>query len=156
VIASAWGPDLAMIDEARRPQGHCLYVHATAMVDSEDEARRVLAPLETCPMLDQAVLHQFAAPTTLADEFRAMAAINPVDHRYATDCMWTDAGADELIPRIRPLFTELPTPTSFSIWYGWDPPRRARTWPSRSKGTSTSPPTRPGRTRETTPAAATG
>ncbi len=122
VIASAWGPHLAMIDEEHRPQGHCLYLHATAMVDSEDEARRVLAPLETCPVLDRALLHQFAAPTTLTDEFRAMAAINPVDHRYATDCMWTDAGADELIPHIRPLFAELPTPTSFSIWYGWDPP----------------------------------
>ncbi len=122
VIASAWGPDLAMIDEAHRPHGHCLYLHATAMVDGEDEARRVLAPLETCPVLDRALLHRFAAPTTLADEFRAMAAINPVHHRYATDCMWTDAGADELIPRIRPLFAELPTRTSFSIWYGWDPP----------------------------------
>jgi FAD/FMN-containing dehydrogenase len=111
-----------VIASASGPTGHYLFLHATAMVDDEADARRVFAPLETCPVLDRALLHHFAVPTTLADEFRAMTAINPVDHRYATDCMWTDAGADALIPHIRPLFAELPTPTSFSIWYGWDPP----------------------------------
>ena len=35
MIASAWGPNLTMIDEAHRPHGHCLYLHATAMVDSD-------------------------------------------------------------------------------------------------------------------------
>jgi FAD/FMN-containing dehydrogenase len=50
-----------------------------------------------------------------------MSVQNPEDHRYAADCSWTDAGAAELAPRLREVWSTLPTETSFSIWYGWAP-----------------------------------
>jgi FAD/FMN-containing dehydrogenase len=50
-----------------------------------------------------------------------MDAQNPKGLRYHTDCLWTDASADDLLPRLQPLFATLPTEASFCIWYGWAP-----------------------------------
>ena len=61
--------------------------------------------------------------TTIAEENAAQAIQNPEGHRYAVDCTWTDATAEELAPALRELWGELPTEHSFSIWYGWAPTR---------------------------------
>ena len=39
------------------------------------------------------------------------------------DCTWTDAPAEVLAPMLQELWSELATEHSFSIWYGWAPPR---------------------------------
>jgi FAD/FMN-containing dehydrogenase len=106
-----------------RPQGPpVLLLHTTAMCDTEDEAERVLAPLVACPIADRAIAHEHGL-TTVELENEAQAAQNPEDHRYAVDCTWTDARAAALAPRLRRLWSELPTEHSFSIWYGWAPSR---------------------------------
>jgi FAD/FMN-containing dehydrogenase len=92
------------------------------MCDTPEEAERVLAPLRACPIADRAVDHE-SGPTTVEQENEAQAAQNPENHRYAVDCTWTDARASELAPRLRALWSELPTEHSFSIWYGWAPSR---------------------------------
>ena len=104
-----------------RPQGPpVLLLHTTAMCDSEAEAERVLAPLAACPIADRAIAHE-RGPTTIEAENEAQALQNPDGHRYAVDCTWTDARAAELAPRLRELWSGLPTEHSFSIWYGWAP-----------------------------------
>ena len=106
-----------------RPEGPpVLLLHTTAMCDTPEEAERVLAPLRACPIADRAVLHETGL-TTVEQENEAQAAQNPENHRYAVDCTWTDARADELAPLLRALWSELPTEHSFSIWYGWAPSR---------------------------------
>jgi FAD/FMN-containing dehydrogenase len=105
-----------------RPGEVTLLLHTTAMCDSEQEAERVLAPLDDCPLAGRALGHE-RGPTTIAQENEAQALQNPEDHRYAVDCSWTDAPAADLALRLRAIWSELPTEHSFSIWYGWAPTR---------------------------------
>jgi FAD/FMN-containing dehydrogenase len=106
-----------------RPQGPpVLLLHTTAMCESETEAERVLKPLAVCPIGERAIAHQRGA-TTIEAENEAQGAQNPEGYRYAVDCTWTDAGAAELAPLLRELWSQLPTEHSFSIWYGWAPTR---------------------------------
>jgi len=106
-----------------RPSGPpVLLLHTTAMCDSADEAERVLAPLSECPIAGRAISHE-RGPTTIELENEAQALQNPEEHRYAVDCTWTDARAEELAPLLRAVWSELPTEHSFAIWYGWAPTR---------------------------------
>jgi FAD/FMN-containing dehydrogenase len=106
-----------------RPSGPpVLLLHTTAMCESPEEADRVLAPLAACPIAHLAISHE-RGPTSIEAENEAQALQNPEDHRYAVDCTWTDARAAELAPRLRALWSELPTEHSFAIWYGWSPTR---------------------------------
>ncbi len=89
------------------------------MTDSEEEATEALQLLETCPVVDVARVRQVAFPTTFADLYAMADEMEPEGWRYAVDSMWTDAGADELLPEVRPLFLELPTPLSHVFWYPW-------------------------------------
>ena len=96
---------------------------ATGLFDSQDEADRLMRPLQDCPGLDDAYMREFAAPVTFDIVGAIQEAMSPSGHRYAADCVWTDATADELAPLLRDLYTSLPTPQSFTIWYGWNPVR---------------------------------
>jgi FAD/FMN-containing dehydrogenase len=103
--------------------GPLLIMHTTGMFDSPEEARRLMAPLETCPVLDRALLRVFAEPTSFDEENPIMDAQNPPGMRYSADCAWTDATAAELTPILGEIYRSLPTPESFIIWYGWSPTR---------------------------------
>ena len=97
-----------------------LLLHTTLVADSEQEADRLFAPLDAVPV--EPVEH-VRGPTTLAEENAAQALQNPEGHRYCADSQWTNAGAAELAPLLRDVWSELPTRHSFSIWYGWAPTR---------------------------------
>ena len=104
-----------------RPEGPpVLLLHTTAMCDAAEQAERVLAPLAACPLADRALAHE-RGPTSIEAENEAQAQQNPEGYRYGVDCTWTDARAAELAPRLRALWSQLPTEHSFSIWYGWAP-----------------------------------
>jgi FAD/FMN-containing dehydrogenase len=103
--------------------GPLLIMHTTGMFDSPEEARRLMAPLETCPVLDRALLRIFAEPTSFDEENPIMDAQNPPGMRYSADCAWTDATAEELTPILGEIYRSLPTSESFVIWYGWSPTR---------------------------------
>jgi FAD/FMN-containing dehydrogenase len=106
-----------------RPQGPpVLFLHTTALCDTVEEADRVLAPLRACPIAHLAVAHETGL-TTIEEENDAQAGQNPEGHRYAVDCSWSDASPAELAPRLRALWSELPTEHSFAIWYAWAPDR---------------------------------
>ena len=106
-----------------RIPGPAVLMHTTAMCSSMEEAQRWMAPLETCPVLDRAMVHEFCQPNSLDAEAVQQDASNPRGARYHTDCAWTDASAAALVPRLRALMTDLPTERSFAIWYGWNPVR---------------------------------
>jgi FAD/FMN-containing dehydrogenase len=122
VIAATRLPDVPLHDGVQRPDGPVLLLHTTAMCASEAEAAAVFAPLDACPLADRALGH-VRGPSTIADENAAQALQNPEDHRYAVDCQWSDATAEQLAPLLQDLWGSLPTEHSFSIWYGWAPVR---------------------------------
>ena len=122
VVAAAWGGSLPWFGEGRAPEGHVLVMHATAMVDNHEDAVAAFAPLERGAVLEHALHRESGVLTDMAEEYAVQAIMNPEGHRYAADCIWTDATAAELAPRLQPLFEGLPTEKAFAIWYGWNPP----------------------------------
>jgi FAD/FMN-containing dehydrogenase len=98
-------------------------VSALAFTADEDEADAALAPFRTSPVLDRALAVVDAAPTTLdaqrADQVRA----NPEHARYVVDNAWVDGEPSEIAAALRPLFVDLPTPASFTIWFSMAPLR---------------------------------
>jgi hypothetical protein len=119
-------PDVPLYDGVEHPGGTVLLLHTTAMADSDDEARALLAGIGDCPVLGRELGH-VTGPTTIAQESQAQIDQNPDGHRYAVDCAWSDASADVLAPLLVDIWRELDTEHSFSIWYGWAPdPDRER------------------------------
>ena len=100
-----------------------IVLHATGMFDTIEEARRLMAPLATCPALAHALVSEQCQPTSFDIENPIMDGQNPSGHRYAADCALTDASAAELAPVLGDIYRTLPTPETFVIWYGWAPRR---------------------------------
>ena len=99
-----------------------LLLHTTCMADSDEEVLELLDGFEDGPLAGRELGH-VKSPTTVAEENVAQTAQNPEGHRYAVDCAWTDASADVLAPLLLDIWRGLDTEHSFSIWYGWAPPR---------------------------------
>ncbi len=109
--------------EVAHADGPVLLVHGLALVDTHEEAVEALAPFETCPVVDKALVRDVALPTSLATEYEDQLDAYPVGYRYASDNIWTTAGADEVVPALRDAFLTLPTEKSFAFWYGMAPLR---------------------------------
>jgi hypothetical protein len=102
---------------------HALAVTALAMVDSHDQALADLAPFEEWPVLEQALVHQYAKPTPLSDHRAEQLRVNPEGHRWAVDNDWIEGSPEQVVPAIRDAFTTLPNPHAFSIWFSMAPLR---------------------------------
>lgn len=122
VVAATWGPALPWFAPGELPDEHVLLMHATALVDSEEEAREAFAPLERGDILEHALHRECAVETDMQVEYEIQTVMNPEGHRWTSDCLWSDAPAEVLGPALRPLFTGLPNEKAFAIWYGWAPP----------------------------------
>jgi FAD/FMN-containing dehydrogenase len=122
VVAATRLPDVPLHDGTARPDGTVLLLHTTVMADSDAEALGLLAPLRDGPLAGRELGH-VQGRTSVLEENAAQTAQNPEDHRYAVDCTWTDAPAAILAPMLQALWSELDTEHSFSIWYGWAPPK---------------------------------
>jgi FAD/FMN-containing dehydrogenase len=124
VVAATRLPDVPLHDGTARPGGTVLLLHTTVMADSDAEALALLAPLQGGPPAGRELGH-VQGRTSVAEENLAQTAQNPEGYRYAVDCTWTDAPARVLAPLLQAMWRELDTEHSFSIWYGWAPPRSA-------------------------------
>ena len=102
---------------------HLLLVRGVAMADAPDQAREALEPLERCPAIDDALLRVVAQPTSIEAEFEDQYRANPDGWRYAADNVWLSGPPEEWLGPMRPLFTELPNPESFTVWISMDPLR---------------------------------
>jgi FAD/FMN-containing dehydrogenase len=96
-----------------------LVINAIAMFDERAEGERALALLESCPVLDRATMRVTAAPMTLNQLYAIGESTEAPGFRWAVDNMWTDAGAAELVPAVREVFQEVPTPASHVFWLNW-------------------------------------
>ena len=96
-----------------------LVIMASAMMDSDEEALAALALLDTCPVRERALAGEGAIKRTFTDLYDGPESVEPEGFRWAADGMWTDAGADELVPAVRDLFTSVPSAASHVFWYPW-------------------------------------
>lgn len=100
-----------------------LAVTALAFVDTEQDALDALAPFETCPALDRALHRQYARPTTLAEQRAEQLRANPEGRRWRVDNAWIEGTAEQVVPRIRRVFSDLPNGEAFTIWFSMAPLR---------------------------------
>lgn len=89
--------------------------------ESEDDAVKALALLDTCPVRDRATVAIPYAPADLATWYEGVMSNYPTGYRYATDNMWTSAPADELLPGIRRIIETMPPHPSHFLWLNWGP-----------------------------------
>jgi FAD/FMN-containing dehydrogenase len=102
---------------------HVLLVSALAFKDSAEEAERVLAPFDACPLAGRALAAAHHVPTTLAAQYAEQYRQNLPGRRWTVDNAWIDADADTAIPLLRDAFTTWPTRDSFTLWFSMAPLR---------------------------------
>ena len=100
-----------------------LLVTALALVDSDEDARRALAPFRANPVLPRALMALDAVPTTIAEQRARQLEDNPEGHRWAVDNAWLSGAAGDVVPAMRRAFTTLPHPKAFTIWFSMAPLR---------------------------------
>jgi FAD/FMN-containing dehydrogenase len=98
-------------------------VSGVALTSTAEQAASVLAPLDTCPVLDRAIFAQSAAESSLAEQKESQVRQNPPHARYFVDNAWVDGDPADIIQAIEPLFRDLPTPGAFTIWFSMAPLR---------------------------------
>jgi FAD/FMN-containing dehydrogenase len=109
------------------PSGHtvveepALMIMCMALMFDDDAAVAALRRLDECPVLDRALHREDPQPTSFAGLYDGPDAIEPDGIRWAADGMWTDAGADTLLPAAKQLFLDVPTAESHVFWYPWRP-----------------------------------
>jgi FAD/FMN-containing dehydrogenase len=99
--------------------GTALMIMCMALMYDDDEARSALSRLDECPVRDRALYREEPTQTTFVGLYDGPDSIEPEGVRWAADGMWTNAGADELLPYARELFLDVPTPESHVFWYPW-------------------------------------
>ncbi|MEU9886703.1 FAD-binding oxidoreductase [Sphaerisporangium sp. NPDC051011] len=129
--APSVAPELELLVVAtnpRTPDGEpaegptALQLIGSATADDEARAHELLQALETCPVLDRALVREVAIPATMDMLYANVGAIEPPGYRWAADNMWTDADPDVLVPAVREMFLSVPTPVSHILWYPWTSP----------------------------------
>ena len=126
-IHASVAPSVELVVLGVTPPGESeprVVVLALALVDTPEEAAAALAPFENCPVLDQAIAHVFARPTTFAEQLAKQVEQNPEGYRYAADNVWLDGPTDDVIARMRDAFVALPNATSYTLWYSMAPLRQ--------------------------------
>ena len=102
---------------------HVIVVHALAFVDTQEEGTEILQPLESCPVLDQALIRDFAQPTSLAAERAEQVRANPEGHRFAVDNAWVTGDPADVVPALQNSFEAPPSAETFTLWFSMAPLR---------------------------------
>lgn len=104
--------------------GPAALVTGPVMADSKEEGREALALLETCPVLNKAVMRDVNIDTELDGLLQGGEdLLYPQGAHYAADNMWTSASAEALLPGMRRIVQTLPPAPSHMMWMLWGPTR---------------------------------
>ena len=98
--------------QLRDPSQRYLILWPVAYGDSLEETRAALAPLETSPALDRALVRQFNTPVSWDDLFAIEAAAFPVNHRYDAEVTWSAADPLPVLSGLRARLAQAPSPTT--------------------------------------------
>jgi FAD/FMN-containing dehydrogenase len=101
-------------------------VAGPVLTDSEEQARRDLEILDSCP----GTALELPTPRGLVTDVQRLVADNeelyPDGWRYSADNMWTHAPFAELLPGLTSIAETLPSAPSHLMWMNWGEP-----WPER-------------------------
>jgi FAD/FMN-containing dehydrogenase len=92
--------------------------------DTEQQVVDALAILQTCPVADKAIRKWVNKDIVVPYDVEPETDSNPTGARYAVDNIWTNASADQMLPRLRELFSSFPTPKSYAFIHWWGPVER--------------------------------
>jgi len=112
-------PDLA--DHARDSNGKVAMVTATMFADSAEEAKSVLAALESCPLIDRCLSKSVAQPTTFEGLFDASGALWPAPWRSKVDALFYNRPLVEVTKAVKDHFLATPSPKTvfmFAVYTG--------------------------------------
>ena len=96
---------------------------ALAMGDDEEQIDAALDQMRTMPAIAQATFAVEKMPTNLEERYLSGYDADPAGFRYAADNLYTEASADILVERLRPMFLEQPSPRTHTFWLTWGPIR---------------------------------
>jgi len=94
---------------------------ALALTNDEKEADEGLDILKTCPVIDKAYFAVDKKVTDIETQYASGYSADPAGFRFAADNMYTNAPAEVLVPRIKKVFTQTPTPRTHTFWMNWQP-----------------------------------
>lgn len=97
--------------------GPTALVSGVAIVDDAEEGRRLLAPFDTCPVLDQAIVVERGLETNLAKELEMQYQQNPEHHRYSVNNAWLEGDREQFPEAFATAFSDLPNHKTFTLWY---------------------------------------
>lgn len=100
------------------PQRRVLAVTGVAFASTREEAEAALAPFQTCPIIDRAILNEPCMDTQLSDHREEQLRANPEGHRWYCDNFWAEGEFSDVTEHVRALFVDVPEPMAFTIWYG--------------------------------------
>jgi FAD/FMN-containing dehydrogenase len=96
-----------------------LVIMCSVMSSSDAEAEAALALLDACPVRDRAHVAMAAQPRSFVELYDGPDSVEPEGFRWSADGMWTNAGAEDLVPAVADLFDTIPSPASHVFWYAW-------------------------------------
>jgi FAD/FMN-containing dehydrogenase len=91
------------------PPQRYLTLWPLAYGDSEADMTAALAALDTCPVLDQALVRQVNIPVSFDDLFAIEAAVFPEGHRYDVGIIWSDADPTPVLSGLRDRLAQAPS-----------------------------------------------
>jgi hypothetical protein len=102
-------------------RGPGLQLLAPVLAASEEQALADLAAVESCPLLDRALVAEPRRRTDVRELVARTVDFYPEGARYAVDNMWTSAPATDLLPGYRRIAETLPARPSHMMWMNWAP-----------------------------------
>ena len=100
-----------------------IIVHALVLEETIEAAFEALKPFETCPVIEKAYVRRTNYETTFAEQLHLQTEANPEGHRWAVNNAWIQGEKEDITRLMLPVFTELPTSKTFSLWYSMAPLR---------------------------------
>jgi len=92
-----------------RPPQRYLTLWPVAYGGSPAEMAAALAPLETCPVVDRALVRQVNTSVSFDDLFAIEAAVFPEGHRYDVGIIWSDADPTAVLSGLRDRLMQAPS-----------------------------------------------
>jgi FAD/FMN-containing dehydrogenase len=115
---------LEVVIIGRQKEGESVFtLIGNCLGGSEAEVGAALAIVDGCPAVQRAKsswLRDFIVPLDVEPPTDS----NPTGARYAVDNIWTNASSAALLPLLRPLFSNFPTPASYIFMQVWGPVRK--------------------------------
>jgi FAD/FMN-containing dehydrogenase len=109
--------------QSGEPSKPRIVVASLVIADTEEEATAALEFMKSCPVRNSADVKIENKETNLEERYQSGYRADPAGYRFAADNFYTNAPAKDLVPRLRKVFLELPTPHTHSFWFAWGPTR---------------------------------